>query len=152
MKRRLHGIYPRDVVPPRSTYYDSGKFGRMFRNLPPFALDTPNLRKNLLGIGAAGGVMDAKDDRNATAEALVLDPALSQNNPNSTNPGMTAGMTFLGQFIDHDITLDLNSTLERKADPEKIANFRVPTLALDNLYGLGPGAVHISTIARSTLA
>lgn len=69
MQRRLHGIYPRDIVPPRSTYYDAGKFGRMFRNLPPFAPDTPKLREDLLAIGATGGVMDAKDDRNATAEA-----------------------------------------------------------------------------------
>ena len=38
---RRHGIYPEDVVPPRSSYFDSGRFGRMFGELPPFVADTP---------------------------------------------------------------------------------------------------------------
>ena len=38
---RRHGIYPQDVAPPQSRYFDSGRFGRMFGELPPFAADTP---------------------------------------------------------------------------------------------------------------
>lgn len=67
---------------------------------------------------------------------MIIDPTLSVNNPD--NPTMTAGMTFLGQFIDHDITLDTTSSLEQQVDPEAIQNFRTPTLALDNVYGQGP--------------
>ena len=52
---------------------------------------------------------------------------------------MSAGMTFLGQFIDHDMTFDPTSSLERQVDPEHIANFRTPSLGLDNVYGAGPG-------------
>ena len=37
-----HGVYPRDIVPPRSKYSDAGRFGRMFGELPPFAADTPD--------------------------------------------------------------------------------------------------------------
>ncbi len=57
---------------------------------------------------------------------------------------MTAGMTFLGQFLDHDMTLDITSSLEQQVDPEMIRNFRVPTFALDSLYGSGPnGSPHL---------
>jgi hypothetical protein len=85
--------------------------------------------------------MDAQDDL-SDPKALITDPALSAHNPN--NPQMTAGMTFLGQFIDHDITFDPTSSLERQVDPEQIANFRTPTLALDNVYGSGPkGSPHL---------
>ena len=41
--------------------------------------------------------------------ALIVDPDLSMNNPN--NPAHTAGTTFMGQFMDHDMTFDLTSRL-----------------------------------------
>lgn len=42
--------------PPKSTYYEQGKFGRMFPTLPPFASDTPTVRAALkeLGNGCEG--------------------------------------------------------------------------------------------------
>jgi hypothetical protein len=138
---RWHGVYPEDIVPPRSTYHDAGRFGRMFAKLPPFAADTPQIRAALLDIGKQAGIMDANDNLSDPV-ALITNPALSANNPN--NPEMTAGMTFLGQFVDHDITFDPTSSLERQVDPEHIANFRTPTLGLDNLYGAGPmGSPHL---------
>jgi hypothetical protein len=113
----------------------------MFGELPPFAGDTPQVRAALLAIGQPTGIMDAQDNL-SDPQALITNPALSVNNPN--NPQMTAGMTFLGQFIDHDITFDPTSSLERQVDPEQIANFRTPTLALDNVYGAGPmGSPHL---------
>lgn len=133
-----HGNYhSKDWAPPRSSYHDQGRFGRMFSELPPFASDTPRVRHALLEIGKVGGIMDAKDNLAAGPRALLADANLSRNNPD--NPAMGAGMTFLGQFIDHDLTFDPTSSLERQADPEQIANFRTPTLALDNIYGAGPG-------------
>lgn len=134
---RLHGIFPKEVVPPRSTFNITGRFGRMFGNLPPFAPDTAAVRAALEEIGKPGGLMDAKDNLAAGPIQLVVDPALSLNNVN--NPKMTAGMTFLGQFLDHDMTFDPTSSLERQVDPENIANFRTPTLGLDTIYGNGPG-------------
>ena len=134
-----HGsTYMPNFVPPRSRYHDSGKFGRLFGELPPFASDNPSVRAALLELGKPGGLMDAQDNLDATPQQLIVDPALSANNPN--NPRMTAGMTFLGQFVDHDMTFDPTSSLERQADPEQITNFRTPTLSLDNLYGSGPDA------------
>ena len=91
---RLHGNYPRDVVPPRSGYFASGRFGRLFGELPPFAADTPAVRDALLELGRPGGLMDAGDDLAAGPVALITDATLSRHNPN--NPTLTAGMTFLG--------------------------------------------------------
>ena len=127
-----------DFIPPRSRYFDSGKFGRLFGSLPPFASDNPSVRAALLELGKPGGVMDANDMLSATPQALITESALNRTNVN--NLRMSAGMTFLGQFIDHDMTLDVTSSLERQADPEHIDNFRTPTLALDNVYGSGPDA------------
>ena len=132
-----HGIYPHDIVPPRSQYADAGRFGRLFGELPPFAADTPDVRAALLEIGKAGGIMDAKDDLDQTPKDLIVNPAFSKKN--SDNLQMTAGFTFLGQFLDHDMTFDPTSSLERQADPEHVSNFRTPSLGLDNVYGAGPG-------------
>jgi Animal haem peroxidase len=136
--------------PPNSTYHDQGKFGRIFPTLPPFAADTPKLRASLKEIGQLGGIMDAKDRLKSKVaglpdipfkdipKLLIVDANLNLENVN--NPELTAGITFLGQFLDHDMTFDPTSSLERQQDPETIANFRTPTLALDNLYGAGPNA------------
>jgi hypothetical protein len=51
-----------------------------------------------------------------------------------------AGMTFLGQFIDHDITFDASSEIGRVEDPGQIRNVRTPNLDLDCVYGAGPEA------------
>jgi hypothetical protein len=56
-----------------------------------------------------------------------------------------AGYTYLGQFIDHDLTLDLTSTLspDDLQDPSKPlndpSNQRSPRFDLDCVYGTGPG-------------
>ncbi len=129
-----HGqLYLRDQAPPRSTYYERGRFGRLFPSLPPFAADTPLLQRQLRRIGRAGGIMDARD------APPPADP-LAPNPRNRDSATMTAGFTFLGQFIDHDITFDPTSSLERQVDPEAIANFRTPAMELDNLYGSGRAA------------
>ena len=47
--------------------------------------------------------------------------ALHGNRPAGTsqnNPRIRAGYTFLGQFIDHDLTLDTTSVLEQQVDVE----------------------------------
>lgn len=126
-----------DFVPPRSRYHDSGKFGRMFGSLPPFSSDNPSARASLMRLGAPLGPMDAQDPQ-GTALELITNKEMSVGNVN--NGKMTAGMTFLGQFLDHDMTFDPTSSLERQADPEHIENYRTPTLALDNIYGGGPDA------------
>jgi hypothetical protein len=90
----------------------------------------------LRALGAQGGILDAKDDLGAGPAALITDPALSANNPD--NPTHTAGTTFFGQFIDHDITFDATSKLGVPTDPLKAPNTRTPSLDLDSVYGAGP--------------
>jgi hypothetical protein len=129
--------------PPKSTYYERGKFGRLFPTLPPFASNTSAVRDALKVLGEKGGIMDAADETDIVANPnlardLITDPALNVNNPN--NPALTAGLTFLGQFLDHDMTFDPTSSLERQVDPEAIQNFRNPLLELDSMYGSGRGA------------
>jgi hypothetical protein len=49
-----------------------------------------------------------------------------------------AGFTYVGQFVDHDITLDVHSTLDAATNAETINNMRSPSLDLDSLYARGP--------------
>jgi len=67
---------------------------------------------------------------------LASDMAATEN----TDGPADAGMTFLGQFVDHDITLDATSALGSRIDPATIANIRTPSLDLDCVYGAGPEA------------
>ena len=130
-----HGSTGLGGCTPRSGFYDRGRFGRLFGGLPPFATDTPYIREALTEIGAPAGPMDALDDLTDPV-TLITDPAKSAHNAN--NPTMTAGFTFLGQFLDHDMTFDPTSSLARRQDPESIRNFRIPALDLDSVYGGGP--------------
>lgn len=58
---------------------------------------------------------------------------------NTDGPADT-GMTFFGQFVDHDLTLDATSALGTRIDPATIPNVRTPSLDLDCVYGAGPEA------------
>jgi hypothetical protein len=49
-----------------------------------------------------------------------------------------ADYTYVGQFIDHDITFDPTSLPESAVDPLSLNNFRTPLLELDSFYGAGP--------------
>jgi hypothetical protein len=113
------------------------RFTRMF-NLPPFADATPQMQAALIQLGAPGGLLDAKDALTVpdAPRQLIVDPALSVNNPN--NPTHTAGTTFMGQFMDHDITFDLVSTLGVPFSVDASVNGRRPYFDLDSVYGAGP--------------
>ncbi|HKH17239.1 MAG TPA: heme peroxidase family protein [Solirubrobacteraceae bacterium] len=50
-----------------------------------------------------------------------------------------AGFTYLGQFIDHDLTFDKTSVmLGQNVSPAQLLQGRSPSLDLDSLYGAGP--------------
>jgi hypothetical protein len=113
-------------------------FGRMFRNLRPFAAATDEMKAALADLGKPGGLLDAADDLGKGPILLITDLSLSANNRN--NPTHTAGTTFFGQFVDHDITFDTGSPLGVPTDPADSVNSRSPSLDLDSLYGAGPVA------------
>jgi hypothetical protein len=60
------------------------------------------------------------------------------------NPGIPAVYTYLGQFIDHDLTFDPTSQLRQrhhhlsKDQLAALVDFRTPRFDLDNVYGRGP--------------
>ena len=113
----------------------SDRFGRMFQ-LPPFAPPTPEVKAALVELGKRGGLLDAGDDLRATPRDLIVNPDLSRNNPN--NEGHTAGVTFIGQFLDHDMTFDTSSRLGQPTNPRTAPNARRPYFDLDSVYGDGP--------------
>ncbi len=111
-------------------------FGRIFPHLPPFAQATDRVKAALIEMGRPGGLLDANDQLSAGPVLLITDPSLSLNNPN--NPAHTAGTTFAGQFIDHDVTFDRGSRLGVPTNPGGATNTRTPSLDLDSVYGAGP--------------
>jgi Animal haem peroxidase len=92
-----------------------GMYGWLFPELPP---------------------LDAKP---AALEALGR-AMIEADGPQSKtgNSQIPAGFTFLGQFVDHDLTFDTTPLPERVEDPPATTNFRTPALDLDCLYGNGP--------------
>jgi hypothetical protein len=118
---------------PAHARHPDNVFTRMFPDLPPFAQQTDDARKAVQSLGALGGLLDAQDQ--------LSDPVASIANPgpvNLDNPSMTAGMTFLGQFLDHDITFDKKSLLNANVSPLQTINFRTAAFDLDSVYGDGP--------------
>jgi hypothetical protein len=114
------------------------RFGRIFPQLPPFAESSHELEAALLEIGKPGGILDAQDALDRGPVDLIVDLTLSANNPN--NDTHTAGTTFMGQFMDHDMTFDLTSRLGQATDPAASPNSRTPAFDLDSVYGGGPHA------------
>jgi hypothetical protein len=115
---------------PRSSLFE-GRFGRLFRFLPPA----------LFELKGEHGTRRAEDDLKKLAEKMTDDPEFP-GDPDARdaeeNQGITAGYTYLGQFIDHDLTLDPVSSLDRQNDPDSLVDFRTPRFDLDCVYGRGP--------------
>ena len=109
----LHGINAMCKNDPNH----QGRFGRLFPQLKASYTDPQHLSE----LGKQGGPMDG---------GVVRNPSVS----------IPMGFVFLGQFIDHDITLDTTSALDRVNDVDATENFRTPALDLDNIYGAGPEA------------
>jgi hypothetical protein len=91
---------------------------------------TPRFRFSRLGPKGTGKQLHERN-RQALADAMTAGSRRSG--------GMDAGFTYLGQFIDHDLTFD-RTALQERADisPAELEQSRSPTLDLDSLYGLGP--------------
>lgn len=115
-----HGFEERGLRVPPGSFTTTGRFGRMFPSLLPLA----SFKPGPVALGRVGGAMDGGSP--------------PPNDTTQNNPRIRAGYTFLGQFIDHDLTFDAVSVLERQIDLNAVHNFRTPAFELDSLYGLGP--------------
>ncbi|GAA2499314.1 heme peroxidase family protein [Terrabacter carboxydivorans] len=107
------------VTTKRST---QGRFGLMFPELEPFAPD---------------------DDLLVALTRQMIDPRpplddVSMSNDGFDNPYIPAGYTYLGQFIDHDMTRDPTPLPQQQVDPHALLNFDTPFFDLGSVYGRGP--------------
>jgi len=113
--------------------------------------------------GRSGGEPDRVDEPTAAASQAAGDPApfrfsrigpkgrqLSDQNrlkiatamirEGKARSGIPAGFTYLGQFVDHDLTADRTRVeLGEHVSPGELLQGRSPKLDLDSLYGAGPG-------------
>jgi Animal haem peroxidase len=63
-----------------------------------------------------------------------------ENAPSGAHKGIPAAYTYFGQFVDHDLTLDLTGLGEQEADTAAVENFRSARLDLDCVYAHGLGS------------
>ena len=139
-----HSIYsasppPEESPPTRSllrhgTWWDRRKSDRLdvvmggrFTRLFPYL---PSARFAQHDLELLAGAMIAPKDTDPEPEP---DP--------EENPGIPAAYTYLGQFVDHDLTFDPISHLRETltgAQLRALVDFRTPRFDLDNLYGRGP--------------
>jgi hypothetical protein len=91
------------------------------------------------------GATFAQADLEALAEAMTAsqeDQPTPENEVDpEENPGIVSAYTYLGQFVDHDLTFDPTSQLRAsltKDQLRRLVEFRTPRFDLDNVYGRGP--------------
>src|SRR5437773_3287343 len=118
MTRPFHGSELRGLSAVSRSPSFEGRFGRMFRNLPPLLPDDKDLE--------------------ALARQMVEPEPTGEEDTAGDNPDIPAGFTYFGQFVDHDLTFDPTSQLERDNDPAALVDFRTPRFDLDSVYGRGP--------------
>lgn len=113
---------------------------QVFGYLLPSSITHENTGPN----DVTGGIKKAK-----IVEAIDALADTMMSNVNMEGPA-DAGMTFFGQFVDHDITLDVTSAIGKKIDVRTIRDVRTPNLDLDCVYGAGPdGTPHMYHPTRS---
>jgi hypothetical protein len=104
-----------------------GRFMRLFdpKEVPPAKFEDNDIAK-------LADLMTSEQEDRPTPE--------TEDDPEE-NSAIVAGYTYLGQFIDHDLTFDQTSQLREfltKEQLKDLINFRTPRLDLDNVYGRGP--------------
>lgn len=119
-----------DNSTPRSSLFE-GLFGRMFRSLPAAAWTKEALAK-------LGTQMTSDPELDLKGLPAAAPETKDRIQDDEENAGISAGYTYLGQFIDHDITFDPASSLQQLNDPDALVDFPTPRLDLDSLYGRGP--------------
>src|SRR5215831_18367388 len=125
---------------PNSSSQFEGLFGRMFRTLPAAVFLEDDLIALSQAMIAEPEIATDKQGKPIRDENGHLKPRATPESErdDEENFGIPAGYTYLGQFIDHDITFDPASSLQKQNDPEALIDFRTPRLDLDSVYGRGP--------------
>lgn len=119
-----HSTPVRGLMSAKTSPMFQGRFGRMFRSLHPATFGS-TVNENLANLAKLGDAMSAPFD-------------IPKDGKDDEESGIPALYTYLGQFIDHDITFDPASSLQQQNDPDALTDFRTPAFDLDNVYGRGP--------------
>jgi hypothetical protein len=98
------------------------RFGVMFKRLP--AYNPPDALLTALAVKMNDGKAPLNDVKDSD---VAFD-----------NETMPAGYIYLGQFIDHDMTLDKTPLAQQKQDPRAMTNYDTPKFDLGSVYGKGP--------------
>ncbi len=113
-----HGALLRGIEIAKKDRNLEGRFGLMFKK--PLAFEPP-------------------DDLLTELAKTMAEPQYAS--PSETdNPDSPAGFTFLGQFIDHDMTFDNTPMPQQQQDPDALTNFRTALFDLDAVYGGVPNS------------
>jgi hypothetical protein len=123
---------------------------RLFKDLPAAKFPNNELEllacgdnKNLSGISAAPETLKDSQGRpkRDAAGKLIISATPENELDDEENFATPVGYTYLGQFIDHDLTLNPVDHFNPLARATDTPNLRSCELDLDNLYGAGPGMV-----------
>ncbi len=108
----------------RASLLFGGPFGKIFRSLPPadFGANDDASKKNL----------------DELAVEMVRGEDKPKDGPDNEESGIPAAFTYFGQFVDHDLTFDPASSLQKQNDPDALVDYRTPRFDMDNIYGRGP--------------
>jgi hypothetical protein len=109
---------------PRSSLLFEGRFGRIFRALSPAEFGD-NDQETLTNLNTLAGKLVGEEDT-------------AKDGADAEESGIPALYTYLGQFVDHDITFDPASSLQQQNDIDALTDYRTPRFDLDNIYGRGP--------------
>src|SRR5437879_5030420 len=121
---RPHGNRIRGASLSPTSVLFGGPFGRIFRALPPADFGDDDAA-SLDALKKLAGAMTSGED----------DP---KDGPDAEESGIPSAFTYFGQFIDHDLTFDPASSLQKQNDRDALVDYRTPRFDLDNVYGRGP--------------
>ncbi len=119
-----HGEPLRGLMSAKASPLFQGRFGRLFRSIPAATF--------------GGTPEDAFKVLSKLGSAMTNSFDHPKDGKDGEESGIPALYTYFGQFIDHDITFDPASSLQKQDDPDALTDYRSPALDMDNVYGRGP--------------
>ncbi len=129
-----------------ATVVELPSYHRLFPDLPAAKFDMADLErlasgdgKDLPGMSAAPELLKDKDKKplRSAQGKLVMSATPENEMDDEENFGLPAGYTYLGQFVDHDLTFKGDDDFAVKGASG--VNARTPRFDLDSVYGAGPG-------------
>jgi heme peroxidase len=86
------------------------------------------------------------------ADLIALGMAMMHAPGTESRSTLPAGYTFLGQFIDHDLSFNANEDLSTGGPPVLLQSKRSPSLDLDSVYGFEPDRVMATPLGQEIYA